>query len=269
MSSRTINEENVLTTLPLTISSISIPDNSQNFMGRVLDDYSNEDSVSSGIARNARTHNTVNSDKSSSSDDNYTIIPLRSPTLDLSSEQLLSHISSMIESIFSETGEKPVEYGFNIKYTPRYFNNLPAVINFYNLIFELNHVSFVEIAVEKLEQYNVKLFYINPFLRQNRGIVSQTRTTVSDAFKAAIERARKIKLCYTCSIPYDSNFSEYCPCCLLSDFFTYDNKIITCAICHEKTKDFKTLGCGHMFHMSCLMKVKNAKCPCCRMVFFL
>lgn len=238
---------------------------------RPLEDYEDEYSTPSVASR--RTTGTRASESALSSDDNYTPIPSRSPTLDLSSDQLLASISSMIQRIFSENVDRPVDYGLHIKYTPRYFRNIPAVINCHNLIFEINQVSFVEVAVEKIEQdpisYNVKLYYNNPGFKQNKGIISQAGLTVSDAFKAAVERARKIRLCYTCSIPYDSEVSEYCPCCLLSDFFTYNNKLITCAICQEKTKDFKTLGCGHMFHITCLSKVKKATCPCCRTAFSL
>ncbi|WP_398577076.1 RING-HC finger protein, partial [Streptococcus mitis] len=51
------------------------------------------------------------------------------------------------------------------------------------------------------------------------------------------------------------------------NFYTYDNPVVTCNVCSEKTKDFVTLMCGHRFDYGCLRQIRNNKCPLCRHEF--
>jgi len=46
---------------------------------------------------------------------------------------------------------------------------------------------------------------------------------------------------------------------------TSDEETI-CTICLEATEDLIITDCGHTFHMTCIMAIRNNKCPCCRQI---
>lgn len=229
---------------------------------------------------------TDNSALAESKDDpnNYIKIIKRSPTLDMTFEQLLAGIVKFSQNVFAQqlgTREAERTFGHNVVYScgSRY-----KKIWINSIGFEVGHVTYRGIFIQEnnenfddyndQERYNITLHYVPGMenLHSYRGrecVLSVYGPTLEEALKCSVKRMQELRRCYTCNTVYDSAIGEYCVCCMFSDFYTRDNDLITCIICTEKTRDYITLKCGHRYHSNCLVGVQGHKCPMCRQVFSL
>lgn len=202
-----------------------------------------------------------------------------SETQRMTAEQLLDSISSMVDRLILIDDENYNGCGSNVTYEK---SGDIKVITVSNIIFEINQILISEIIITRNPFSSTSVmpctFTINiHYILQCIGYVNDQifnlavpKSTCKESLKAAYDRFKKMRRCGTCKIAvYDTEVTDHCVACLFSDYFTIENPLITCSICHEKTKDFLTLECGHRYCIRCIYKVEPRKCPLCRAAFIL
>ncbi len=211
----------------------------------------------------------TSTDNDENPDNNYINMNQEPPSRKMSFEELLKDVLSFCDHIFTNNYE-------DINPIIKYSNVRDAqTITITSIIFEINMMSYGGIKIFKLKNpvdnnlYKVNLEYgnHNPYSGTPSLHISSSAETLNDALTKIYKKALAYNLCGHCKMGYDTNLSPHCVTCLFSDFFVVNNPEIKCSICLSRTKDFKTLECGHRFHFSCLVKTTSGKCPLCRAAF--
>jgi hypothetical protein len=191
-------------------------------------------------------------------------------------KDILTELSNFCENLFTYTNDITDQY-FAYKCSDMEDINTEddvhqiSSIHFSNIIVEINKNKFNFLKVYKhknfhLENNNYTYTYSAGMYIKSLNVESQRHKNISEALSDLSILLRKYKYCNNCSEGYNSIYGNYCPKCLVTDFFCFSNDKICCPICLEETKTFLTLKCGHRMHKTCIEKLSKKNCPICRHV---
>lgn len=208
--------------------------------------------------------------------DNYYEPPKRSPTKDMTADQLLDGICTYIENVMAKTAPmdgSAMTFGANTQYVDDHVQGRMVTVS--NIVFEVNQVTVKSVRVIRHRGanggYTASVAYSTQPDHYWNGpsyFLKVSNPVMRDAISGLYKNLKALKHCSSCKTVYDSSLSEHCVICLFSDYFTRENPEIKCVICTERTRDFTTLqNCGHRYCWPCLQKVSNRKCPMCRTSF--
>lgn len=109
---------------------------------------------------------------------------------------------------------------------------------------------------EETEEFEIRAYIsvkkISIYITDIRNTPENFNSYIDNKFKLRYE------FCTCGNLVFEDGLCESC------FVFSYENEE-ECAICKENEPNrWYELECGHVFHMNCIKKVKNNKCPLCR-----
>ena len=190
-------------------------------------------------------------------------------------KDLLIELSNFCENIFKHTNDILDPY---FTYKSPEIENINtedevyriSTIHFSDTLFEINKNKFNFLKVYKHKNNNseqIRYTYSASINLKTSHVETENHETVSEALSELNFILRKYKYCNVCTEGYNSVYSNYCPRCLIVDFFCFTNDKICCPICLDETNVFITLNCGHRMHQQCVQKLNKRNCPVCRQSF--